>query len=108
MSISAQFLPQNISAHFQFQLIHLRFDQSDHLGQLFITLEMTATKIKKMKYNKSPGIDKNPPKMLKEIIKQISTTLAKVFNLSLEEGIDPSEWKEANTTPVFKKGSKNK
>ena len=39
---------------------------------------------------------------------QISTPLAKVFNLSLEEGIVLSEWKEANVTPIFKKGSRNK
>ena len=27
--------------------------------------------------------------------------------MSLEEGIVPSEWKEANITPLFKKGSRN-
>ena len=49
-----------------------------------------------------------PPKLLKEIVEQISTPLAKVFNFSLEEGIVPSEWKEANITPLFKEGSRNK
>ena len=68
---------------------------------------MTAKKIKKIKNNKSPGVDGIPPKLLKEIIEQISTPLANVFNLSLE-GIVPSEWKEANITPLFKKGSRNK
>ena len=43
-----------------------------------------------------------------EIVEQISTPLAKLFNLSLEEGIVPSEWKEANITPLFKKVSRNK
>ena len=38
--------------------------------------------------------------LLKEIIEKVSTTL--------EEGIVPSEWKEANITPLFKKGSWNK
>ena len=76
--------------------------------QLFVTPEMIAKKIKKMKDNKSPGVDGIPPKLLKEIVEQISTQLAKVFNLSLEEGIVPSEWKEANITPLFKKGSRNK
>ena len=33
-------------------------------------------------------------KLLKEIVEQISTPLAKLFNLSLEEGIVPSEWKQ--------------
>ena len=64
----------------------------EHLGQLFVTPEMVA-KIKKMKDNKSPGVDGIPPKLLKEIVEQISTPLAKLFNLSLEEGIVPSELK---------------
>ena len=69
---------------------------------------MIAKTIKKMKDNKSPGVEGIPPKLLKEIVEQISTPLAIVFNLSLEEGIDPSEWKEENITPLFKKGSRNK
>ena len=82
-------------------------NKSEHLGQLFVTPEMIANKIKKMKDNKSPGVDGIPPKLLKEIVEQISTPLAKLFNFSLEEGIVPSEWKEANITPLFKKGSRN-
>ena len=74
---------------------------SEHLGQLFVTPGMIAKKIKKMKDNKSPGVDGIPPELLKEIVEQISTPLAKLFNLSLEEGIVPSEWKEANITLLF-------
>ena len=40
-----------------------------------------------------------PPKLLKEIVEKLFTPYAKVLNLSLEEGIVPSEWKEANITP---------
>ena len=69
---------------------------------------MIAKKIKKMKDNRSPEVDGIPPKLLKEIVEQIIIPLAKCFNLSLEEGIVPSEWKEANITPQFKKGSRNK
>ena len=60
-------------------------NKSEHLGQLFVTPEMIANKIKKMKDNKSHGDDGIPPKLLKEIVEQISTSLAKLFNLSLEE-----------------------
>ena len=49
-----------------------------------------------------------PPKLLLEIVEQISIPLATVFNLSLEEGVVPLEWKEANIIPLFKKGSRNK
>ena len=69
---------------------------------------MIAQKIKKKKDNKSPGVEWIPPKLLKEIVEQISTPLANFFNLSLEEGIVHSEWKEANITLLFKKGSRNK
>ena len=78
--------------------------KSEHLGQLFVTPEMIAKKIK-MKDNKSPVVDGIPPKLLKEIVEQISTPF---FNLSLEEGIVPLEWKEVNIMPLFKKGSRNK
>ena len=83
-------------------------DKSDNLWQLCVTPEMIAKKIKKMKDNKSPGVDGIPPKLLKEIVEHIRKPLAKVFNLSLEEGIVPSEWKEANITLLFKKGSRKK
>ena len=76
-------------------------NKSVHLGQLFVTPEMIANKMKKIKDNKSPGVDGIPQKLLKEIVEQISTPLAKLFNVSLEEGIVPSEWKEANITQLF-------
>ena len=74
-------------------------NKSEHLGQLFVTPEMLAQKIKKMKDNKPPGADGIPPSLLKEIVVQMSAPLAKCL---------PSEWKEENITPLFKKGSKNK
>ena len=83
-------------------------NKSEHLGQLFVTPVMIANKIMKMKDKKSPGVDGMPPKLLMEIVEQISTPLAKLFNVSLEEGIVPSQWKEANITPLFKKGFRNK
>ena len=60
-----------------------------------------------MKENKSPGVDGLSPKILKETVEQISKPLAHVFNMSLQEGIVPLEWKEANIALV-KKGSRNK
>ena len=60
-------------------------DKSEHLGQLFVTPKMIAKKIKKMKDNKSPGVDWIPPKLLKEIVEKISTPHAKLFRLSLEK-----------------------
>ena len=38
---------------------------------------------------KSPGVDGIPPKLLMETVEQISIPLARVFNLSLKEGVVP-------------------
>ena len=78
------------------------------MGQLVVTPEVVANKINNMKENKSPGVDGISPKILKETVEQISTPLSHVFNMSLQEGIVPLEWKEANVIPLFKKGSRNK
>ena len=48
------------------------------------------------------------PKILKENVEQISTPLAHVFNMSLQERTVPLEWKETNIIPLFKKVSRNK
>ena len=61
-----------------------------------------------MKENKSTGVDGISPKILKETVEQISKPLAHVFNMSLQEGIVSLEWKEANSIPLLKKGSRNK
>ena len=82
--------------------------EGERLGQLVVTSEVVASKINNMKENKSPGVDWISPKILKETVEQISTPLAHMFNMSLQEGIVPLEWKEANIVPLFKKGSRNK
>ena len=82
--------------------------EGERLGQLFVTPEVIASKINSMKENKSPGVDGISPKILKETVEQMSTPLAHVFNMSLQEGTVPLEWKEANIIPLFKKCSRNK
>ena len=84
-------------------LLETKFEgrEFDYLGQLIVTPTIVAMKIRDMKDNKSPGMDGIPPKLLLEIVEQISIQLATVFNLSLEEGIVPLEWKEGNIIPLF-------
>ena len=65
---------------------------------------MVAMKIKAVKDNKSPGVDGILLRLLMETVEQISIPLARVFNLSLKEGVVPFERKEANIMPLFKNG----
>ena len=57
-----------------------------------------------MNDNKSPRVDRIPPKLLKDIVNQIGTPLAIFFMLSLKEGIVHNNGKKQNITPLFKKG----
>ena len=77
--------------------------EGERLGQLVVTPEVVANKINNMKENKSPGLDGIAHKILKETVEQMSTPLAHVFNMSLQEEIVPVEWKETNIIPLFKK-----
>ena len=77
--------------------------EGERLGQLVITPEVVADKINNMKENKSPGEAGIAPKILKDTVEQVCTPLAHVFNVSLQEGIVPLEWKGANIIPLFKK-----
>ena len=86
--LSSVFTTEDISS-LPVPLTKFEGNKSEHLGQLFVTPEMIAKKIKKMKNNKSPVVDGIPPKLLKEIIEQIRTSLAKFF--TLEKGIVLSE-----------------
>ena len=57
---------------------------SYYFGQLIVIPEIVA---KNVKTNKSFGVDEIPPKLLIGTIKQITIPLARVFNLSLKEGV---------------------
>ena len=82
--------------------------KSEYLGQLSVTPEMVAKTIKAMKEKKSTGVDVIPQKLLMETVEHISTPLARVFNLSLKEGVVPFEWKEANIIPFYKNVPRSK
>ena len=63
-------------------------------------------KLKKLKQSSAPGPDKLWPRVLHSLADVLSYPLALIFARCLSEGTVPPEWKRANITPIFKKGSK--
>ena len=59
-----------------------------------------------MNANKSPGPDKFYPRILKQVKDKITKHLTRIFNMSLDEGKVPEDWKLADVTPIFKKGDR--
>ena len=53
------------------------------------------------------GPDRVGPVILKELEDGLAPVLAHVFRRSLAEGNCQEDWKKANVTPIFKKGSKS-
>ena len=74
---------------------------------LRITEKMVMKKLKKLKTNKSPGIDEMHPKMLKELKDEVCKPLTIIFNKSLDSNQLPLIWKKAKISAIYKnKGSK--
>ena len=62
--------------------------------------------ISSMKTSKSAGIDKISVKLIQAAARTILNSLKNIFNLSLNTGIFPDDWKVARVTPIFKSNSK--
>ena len=76
------------------------------LSNVNISVEEVKKKLNLLKPNKSPGPDAYHPLMFKQIAESIAKPLSIIFNKTLQEGKLPEKWKQANVTPIFKKGDK--
>ena len=60
----------------------------------------------KIKENKASGPDGIPGNLLRICANEIAEVLPLLFQLSLDQGCLPSDWKQAHIVPVFKKGDR--
>ena len=60
-----------------------------------------------MRKDKSSGPDKKHPRVMNEAAEQIASPLTILYQMSIDQGKLPQQWKLANITPIFKKGSKS-
>jgi hypothetical protein len=64
-------------------------------------------KLVDLRADAAAGLDGIGPRVLKELGSKLALALADILTTSMEEGVVPKTWKEANLTPVFKKGAKS-
>ena len=83
------------------------FTGSTPLVSVDITEEKVAKKIEKLRPTSAPGPDGITPKVLQSVADIISAPLAMLFRQSLIDGTVPADWRQANVTPVFKRGAKS-
>ena len=69
-----------------------------------ITTHEISRCVKKLKNNKSPGLDRILPEMLKYSQHVLLPILEKLFNTILQDGKYPSNWLSGYIVPIYKKG----
>ncbi len=69
-------------------------------------MEEVKLQLGNLRVAKASGTDSMQPRVLMEIAEQVSEMLTDIFNSSLESGQVPEDWRVANVTPLFKKGSR--
>ena len=82
-------------------------DLIDRMSELRISTEDIEKVLKRVKVDKSPGMDKVHPRLLRETATTISAPLQILFNASLRVQEIPEEWKKAQISAIFKKGDKS-
>ncbi|KFV01776.1 Putative 115 kDa protein in type-1 retrotransposable element R1DM, partial [Tauraco erythrolophus] len=63
--------------------------------------------LENLKVHRSMGPDEVHPRVLKELAAEVARPLAIIFERSWQSGEVPTDWKRANVTPIFKKGTKD-
>ena len=76
------------------------------LPDIHINEDMVIKSIDKLKNNKAPGADGLSSTYLKKIAGCIAGPLCTIYRKSLADGVVPQAWKQANVSPVYKKGPK--
>ena len=77
------------------------------IDNLSVTSEGVNSLLKNVDVNKAIGPDLIPSIILKRCADVLAPGLASIFNKSLKTGYLPSDWRDANITPIFKKGDKH-
>ncbi|KFQ48040.1 hypothetical protein N333_10626, partial [Nestor notabilis] len=61
--------------------------------------------LKHLNVHKSMEPDEIRPRVLKELVNEVVKPLSIIFEKSWHSGEVPDDWKKANITPIFKKGT---
>ena len=80
------------------------YDFETELNYFEISTENVKKLLSMLNRNKASGPDEILPAVLAEAANELSKPIAILFRKSLKSGSIPKDWKQANESPIFKKG----
>ncbi|XP_065672076.1 uncharacterized protein LOC136089905 [Hydra vulgaris] len=80
---------------------------TERLSSLHFSIDEIKNKLKNLNPNKTTRPDNVLPMILKQCHNVLSLPLTIIYNKSLSERTIPHPWRNANVTPLFKKGDTN-
>ena len=76
------------------------------LQKIQVGVEEVKEQLGNLRVDKAPGPDNMQLRVLMEVAEQVSEMLTDIFNSSLVSAQVPEDWRVANVTSLFKKGSR--
>ena len=84
------------------EILKLRSEMDAEHIEVIVVKEM----LEALCSSKACGVDEVHPHVLKSCAGEFAKPLSLIFKRSLKEGYVPRQWRDANITPIFKKGSR--
>ena len=78
------------------------------LVDISVTVNSIKSKLQKLKEDKAAGADNMSPRIVKALCEEIAVSGNIIFRKSLDTRCVPGDWRTANVSLLFKKGSRHK
>ena len=83
------------------------FNGTSELDSIFLNSIEVESVLKSLTSGKASGPNGLNNRILKELSKELAQPLCNFFNFSLDKGVLPSSYKEANVCPIHKKDKRS-
>ena len=86
--------------------LDIKKDIQEKSSSAEVTTEEMKKLLEQLKAGKSPGPDQLHPRILKECAKELALPLKLLFDLTMQKGRIPKDWKSAEIKAIYKKKGK--
>ena len=100
--LNNHFIAQSVMPNSNAQLPPMHYLTHARLDRIAVTPLMVKKILQSLNVNKAVGIDHIGNRILKECAESLSEPLSILFQSSLDQGIFPTSWKDAQVSAIFK------